>query len=452
MKQRKGRIQLSGLSGYDGRVPGIMRHILQYACSPYRNNTLIFGSDDSEKKGDVTVKTNKNNLSDFIIFFAVFLILSFSLPALVSAVEPDEYESDDTFKEANIIVIENETPQHHSFHKPEDADWVKFCGISSVKKYSVEARNLGKDCDVRLELYDTDGFSLLAYLDTMGDTQAEEILQYSFERDDIYYVRAIWSEPGSVGEDADTGYDLSIQIPDAPSASLFSYHGTVRDNFSQMPVGNAIIRTSENFSALSKADGSYEMYHPASPSSSIFYDLYANRFGYNNFRISVVMTDTGFYIPSSGKKTDPEIIPWDGIINMTPKGDINKDNSVNLADAVLVLQILAGMEKQGDSGEAVSGDNKIGTADAVTYSEICSSVEMNAGSEIKRNWLKRQGMSPTCPYTLGVFSKKSVFKNVGKFLSRYIKRQGMSPTCPYTLGFFQKNQFLKMSENFCPGT
>ncbi|GEM_PF-3297614 len=332
------------------------------------------------------MKTDKNSLLFFMKIFIVSFILSFPSPASVSAADPDEYEADDMFKQAKVIVIENVTPQHHTFHKPEDADWVKFYGLSSVKKYSVEARNLGKDCDVRLEIYDRDGLSLLAYLDTMGDTQAEEILQYSFDQDGIYYVKVIWSEPGTVGDDADTGYDLSIQIPDAPVDALFSYQGAVKDAVSQAPLGNVMIRTDQSVSALSddNADGKYTMYHPISQSFSTAYTLTAQFAGYETFTIPVFTSEncsggkTCFKRPAesggTGQRTDPEPVEWDGVIEMVPvaEGDITGDRKVDLADAVAALQVLAGADISGkirlyyaESGADVSEDNKIGMEEVI---------------------------------------------------------------------------------------
>jgi len=327
------------------------------------------------------VKRDKNNLLYFLKISAIFFMLSFPSPAFVLSIQPDEYEADDTFKQAKVIVIENVTPRHHTFHNPEDADWVKFYGLSSVKKYSVEARNLGKDCDVRLEIYDRDGLSLLADLDTMGDTQAEEILQYSFNQDGIYYVKVIWSEPGTVGDDADTGYDLSIQIPDAPVDALFSYQGAAKDVVSQAPLGNVMIRTSENlFSALSENNsGGYVMYHPVSQSFSTAYTLTAGLSGYEIFTIPVFTSESCsggkscfkiFAVSGgTGQRTDPEIIEWDGVIELIPQGDITGDHKIDLADVISGLQVLTGTGKvRADytkSGADVSGDNKVGMEEVI---------------------------------------------------------------------------------------
>jgi len=195
----------------------------------------------------------------------------------------------------------------------------------------------------------------------------------------------IWSEPGTVGDDADTGYDLSIQIPDAPVDALFSYQGAVKDAVSQAPLGNVMIRTDQSVTALSDedADGNYTMYHPisnvVSQNLSDAYDLTAELPGYETFTIPVFTSvscsggKSCFKIfavsGGTGQRTDPEIIEWDGVIELIPQGDITGDHKIDLADVISGLQVLTGTGKvRADytkSGADVSGDNKVGMEEVI---------------------------------------------------------------------------------------
>ncbi|GHV88047.1 hypothetical protein AGMMS50267_04070 [Spirochaetia bacterium] len=69
-------------------------------------------------------------------------------------IEPDEYESDDTFETAKDISIG--APQQHTFHSKDDADWVKF-QIASAGRYTIRARGVTSNrLDTYIELFDSD--------------------------------------------------------------------------------------------------------------------------------------------------------------------------------------------------------------------------------------------------------------------------------------------------------
>ena len=42
---------------------------------------------------------------------------------------PDCYEDDDTYEQANSIIVGDGTPQRHNFYSTGDEDWVTFYGI-----------------------------------------------------------------------------------------------------------------------------------------------------------------------------------------------------------------------------------------------------------------------------------------------------------------------------------
>jgi Zn-dependent metalloprotease len=141
---------------------------------------------------------------------------NYDLKITTSGFAPDSYEDDDTVAQANPITV-NGGPQTHNFHDAGDEDWVQFsttAGISHV----VETSNLGSRSDTVLELYDTDGVTLLASDDDGGDGLASRIA-WTAPADGTYYVRAHHFSSSVSG--SDTNYDLQVTGTTSGSADSF---------------------------------------------------------------------------------------------------------------------------------------------------------------------------------------------------------------------------------------
>jgi hypothetical protein len=87
--------------------------------------------------------------------------------------------------------------------------------------------------------------------------------------------------------------------------------------------------------------------------------------------------------PCSGEDCDPNLEAGDGIVDIAgplgndlsgleyPRGDINGDTLLNLADAILALKVIAGMNPQGirsdngSSGTDIDGNGRIGLEEAI---------------------------------------------------------------------------------------
>ena len=154
------------------------------------------------------------------------------------------------------------------------------------------------------------------------------------------------------------------------------------------------LETGEKVTAISdeNADGNYAMNHPISPDFSNPYNLTARLPGYEIFTIPVFTSEscsggkscfkTYAVSDSAGQRTDPEIIEWDGVIELIPlKGDINGDLKADLADAVLGLQALTGTGSEKirldyiESHTDVNGDNKIGMEEVLHILHILQKQE-----------------------------------------------------------------------------
>jgi hypothetical protein len=99
----------------------------------------------------------------------------------------DIYEPDNEPAQASIIVI-NDTSQKHNFYEAEDADWLKFYGLSGTT-YEIKASKMAENCNVIIELYESDGETKLRDQNTLGYPQADEILTWDCERDGAYYLK-----------------------------------------------------------------------------------------------------------------------------------------------------------------------------------------------------------------------------------------------------------------------
>jgi hypothetical protein len=186
---------------------------------------------------------------------------------------PDIYEEDDTFTQARVIILDNETAQRHNFHDEGDEDWVKFYGIEG-KTYTIEARNLGENCDIVIELYDNTGTNLLETQDTIGDPNAEEFLYWDCPADGVYYimVKQYEYDPPVFGQD--TGYDLTIYHPVAGFPGWLM--GIIVNSLGQ-GIGDAIIKTGVSLQgAITNDIGFYRMQLPSG-----IYTITASASGYD---------------------------------------------------------------------------------------------------------------------------------------------------------------------------
>jgi hypothetical protein len=310
------------------------------------------------------------------------------------SMEPDSYEDDDTAAAANIIVIGNESPQHHNFHDGGDADWVKFYGIKG-QTYEIKVSNLNENYSIVIEFYDA------ALTPSTGEKGEGSLSCNPLSADGIYYVKLYEADSDS---GIATGYDLEIVFKDAPAAAMFRFGGSVRSDTTDAPLGDVMIKTSgtgtltdTGFSAMSdeEEDGNYVLYHSAEDGETFSPEddavtITARFPGYGIFSRQVFMTEDGFRVlPESeniGDETPGKSVcrdtlniadlePWDGVIKMVPftAGDINGDGKRNLKDAVIALQVLAGEEPEepvrpdyAESDADADRDKKIGMAEAIS--------------------------------------------------------------------------------------
>ncbi len=156
--------------------------------------------------------------------------------------EPDGYEEDDTFSQANAITIDNDMPQERNFHDAMDVDWVRFFG-SAGETYKIEVKNLSAVCDAELEIYDTNGIVCLKQQNNRS-AGGDEALYWDCPRESVYYVKVRNVDPNIFGENV--SYDLDVYKPVAVNGSGW-LKGNVLDADSKKLIGRALITTDDGY-------------------------------------------------------------------------------------------------------------------------------------------------------------------------------------------------------------
>ncbi|MCK9364544.1 MAG: Ig-like domain-containing protein [Syntrophales bacterium] len=160
----------------------------------------------------------------------------------------DNYEIDDSDAKASVIVLNHDYPQIHNFHATGDEDWAKFYAHAGIV-YEIKASNLGQYADVVLDLYDTDGETLLTSVDD-GFNGQDELLSWTAPEKGIYYVRVRQYDAAVFG--AETNYDLRIYRPVAPD--IGTIRGIILSDTAQARISGAAILASLGSAISSNGD------------------------------------------------------------------------------------------------------------------------------------------------------------------------------------------------------
>jgi hypothetical protein len=107
-------------------------------------------------------------------------------PVPSATVAPDVYENDDNAANARLVTVGG-APEQHNSHDACDYDWYKFSAAKSIE-YTISTTAMGSNSAVYIYIYDTDGYSQLAYryssIRGMGTT-----ITWTAPADGVYFVK-----------------------------------------------------------------------------------------------------------------------------------------------------------------------------------------------------------------------------------------------------------------------
>ena len=149
-----------------------------------------------------------------IAFYAEDTNGNVSLPlsrTVTQASGPDQYEDDNQVAEARLIVVDDKVPQIHGFHTESDQDWVRFY-VEQGRVYEVKVEAVSSEADVAIELYASDGTTILKDADGKEEGEGELISREATD-DGVLYARVTNVAASFAG--ASPTYELSVYRPGA---------------------------------------------------------------------------------------------------------------------------------------------------------------------------------------------------------------------------------------------
>ena len=141
--------------------------------------------------------------------------------------QEDAMEPDDSSAAATWIETDGST-YHHTYFAAGDDDWSKFNATSGTE-YLIKTRDLDNGADTFLQIYDTDGTTLLSTNDDESSDSVASAIQFTASADATYYVRTNRSTDAiPIGEYGDfdlTIYDINHPVITTLSPSSGSVNG-----------------------------------------------------------------------------------------------------------------------------------------------------------------------------------------------------------------------------------
>lgn len=123
-----------------------------------------------------------------------------------SVASPDSFEPDNTYALAKSIVP-NRAVQTHNIHVAGDLDWTKFTATAGWR-YTIATFHLGAGSDTVLDLYGTDGATLLSTNDNASG-KASQIV-WTAPSSGVYYLRVRDKNAAAYGPE--TKFDLAVIV------------------------------------------------------------------------------------------------------------------------------------------------------------------------------------------------------------------------------------------------
>ena len=179
---------------------------------------------------------------------------------------PDQYELDDTAKNASEITLNALAEQTHNFHKANDQDWIQFHALKSDTSIEIKAYDLGEACEPVITLYYTDALTVLDEsrnswnLDPDHPDKRVNLYSWRPLSDGLYYVKLTNKNGEQFGSQA--GYSLRVGRPLGPRMGYIE--GIITNAETGNFVGGAVITTVASSAVSSyQSEGYYVLLSPA---------------------------------------------------------------------------------------------------------------------------------------------------------------------------------------------
>ena len=196
-----------------------------------------------------TPRKKKQFLNLWVVLF-LGLSLSFQTSFLWAG-NPDTYEPDNSYGEAQVVIVDPIVPsQQHTFHQYFDEDWLKFHCVQGGN-YRIFATPSSGNSDKVIELYNTDGTSLLARSNNFGPGEGE-VLGWKCPEEGYYFVR-FTNNSAYFGTDISYTVSLEQWYP-----IIIKFNGFIQGKVTSNGVGLGGVKLEAGAGVgLSQVDGSY---------------------------------------------------------------------------------------------------------------------------------------------------------------------------------------------------
>lgn len=209
----------------------------------------------------------KYSIKQFLLkMLAIFFLFC---SAAEGVAVPDAFEDDDAYSSATYFVL-NDDAQQHNFHDEGDVDWIKFVAVAG-EEHTITVSNTGANCNAYIELYDTDGMTLIKRRND-GLAGESEILIRVLDEARIYYIKVGQFDEETFGEGTD--YEVRVVLS-GTAAGYGLVHGQVKDSCTGDGIENALVQSSNSTQVYSFPGGYYTMVHITGD-----FDLAASAEGY----------------------------------------------------------------------------------------------------------------------------------------------------------------------------
>jgi len=192
-------------TGWDTEEPGISGVTIQIVdgiattTNAYGGYTIAMDEDGSKTVEEQNLPGYVSTTPDFVtvdVEFGSGYEVNFG-DVLSCTCLGDSYEEDDTWDQAQMLLLGKDNAQSRNFCD-DDGDWIAF-SADYGDVYTITTDAVGVRADTFLELYDTDGETLLTSTDDYdGETNFSSQIVWVAPQNGIYYIK-VTNRAGLVG-------------------------------------------------------------------------------------------------------------------------------------------------------------------------------------------------------------------------------------------------------------